>query len=376
MARFAFIVHPLSKGDITRRYRLLQFLPLSLIELLLICKKPSIIGATDPIHTAVTGPQWGIDGLFVAVPLTPRMLKRLPVWFVNRRILQAIQLGRKSGAQVAGLGALTACVGDSGITLNERSRIPVTTGNTYTVATVVEAAAELTERFFGHIPRKQRVLGLAGASGSIGQTCLELLKPLFGHVVLLSRSSERGYKVASDFCLADTHGYSVVLSAHHLRQAHVVVSVTSSDTTIIGPADISAGTLVIDVARPRDVSVRMQDRDDVLVIEGGVVAVPGLPDLGLDFGFPPGHCYACMAETMMDALEGYGNNGDCRASTVGKSITVDDVARQQQRAKKHSFKLAGYRSFERPVSEAMLEKFSVHADRRQPCRVTCSYHPD
>ena len=35
-----------------------------------------------------------------------------------------------------------------------------------------------------------------------------------------------------------------------------------------------------------------QERDDVLVIEGGMVDVPGPVDFGFDFGFPPGKSYS------------------------------------------------------------------------------------
>lgn len=68
---------------------------------------------------------------------------------------------------------------------------------------------------------------------------------------------------------------------------------------MIEPEHIKPGAVVCDVARPRDVSWRVhQQRDDVLVIEGGMVEVPCLVDFGFDFGFPPGKAFACMAETM------------------------------------------------------------------------------
>lgn len=359
--KFVFVVHPLSLGDITRRYPRLKRWPRGLVESLMLFKSPKQIGKTGLIYSDHNGNR--IEGIFVGVPLLPSMFKRLPTWLLNLRVGQAIEHGHRLGAKVAGLGALTACYGDAGVTLNEEAHIPVTTGNTYTVATVVEAAKELTERFYGHIPPERRVLGIAGASGSIGQTCLELLKPLFGRIILLSRTEEAGMRVVREFCLDDTHESMVVTNAYSFRRAHVVVSVTSSETAVIHSDDISSGTLVIDVARPRDVSASLADRTGVLVIEGGVVAVPGLPDLGLDFGFPPGHCYACMAETMLDALEGI-EEGLCEASTVGRVINVEDVTRQEERARKHGFKLAGYRSFDRPVTEEMLEEFSRFAADR------------
>ena len=51
----------------------------------------------------------------------------------------AVNLGVECGAQIAGLGAFTAVVGDGGITVNERSPIPVTTGNSLTIAAGVQS---------------------------------------------------------------------------------------------------------------------------------------------------------------------------------------------------------------------------------------------
>ncbi len=372
--RCAFIVHPLSKEDITRhpKFRWLRRLPLWLIELLLLFKGPSVVGRSEGVYSTADRGQ-GIEVIFVGVPLTPRMYRFLPDWFLNWRILQAISLAHCEGARVAGLGALNACVGDAGVTLNKLSPIPVTTGNTYTVATVVDAAFELTERFYDHIPIESRVLGIAGATGSIGKTCLELLKPLFGHVVLLSRDISRGEAVAQEFCL---ESYSVVTEPRFLEQAHVVVTVTSADTAFVGSEHISAGTLLVDVSRPRNVAVGVRDRANVLVIDGGVVEVPGLPDLGLDFGFPKGLAYACMSETMIDTLDGLMDHGNYRASTIGRTITVDHVARMKKSAEKHGFRSTKYRSFERLVTQAMLDEFAAHARSRQPQYVHLALVPD
>ncbi len=58
-----------------------------------------------------------------------------------------------------------------------------------------------------------------------------------------------------------------------------------------------------------------RERDDVLLIEGGLVDVPGEVDFGLDFGLPPGKAYACMAEAMVLALE-----GRCESYSLGRQI--------------------------------------------------------
>ena len=121
---------------------------------------------------------------------------------------------------------------------------------------------------------------------------------------------------------------------------------TSAVDSLIEPEDLKTGAIVCDVARPRSVSRQVAElRNDVLVMEGGVVEVPGDVDFGLNFGFPPQTAYACMAETMILALEQRYEN-----FTLGRDLTVKQVEIIEQLAKKHGFKLAGLRSFERELT--------------------------
>ena len=63
----------------------------------------------------------------------------VPLPVAYQKIVQTGQLAQKLGAQILGMGAFTSVVGDAGITIAERLSIPVTTGNSYTVATAVQA---------------------------------------------------------------------------------------------------------------------------------------------------------------------------------------------------------------------------------------------
>jgi predicted amino acid dehydrogenase len=118
--------------------------------------------------------------------------------------------------------------------------------------------------------------------------------------------------------------------------------------------------VVCDVARPRDVSVQVaKERDDVLVIEGGVVAVPGDVNFNFNFGFPEKTAYACMSETMILALDGRYEN-----FTLGKEVSVGQVEEISTLASKHGFKIAGFRSFEKSVSPEKIEEIRKNARRK------------
>jgi predicted amino acid dehydrogenase len=92
-------------------------------------------------------------------------------------------------------------------------------------------------------------------------------------------------------------------------------------------------------------------REDILVIDGGMVEVPGPVDFHFNFGFPPRMAYACMAETMALALEGRFED-----YTLGKQISLERVEEISAMAAKHGFRLGGFRSFERPVSQEKIDR--------------------
>ena len=102
-----------------------------------------------------------------------------------------------------------------------------------------------------------------------------------------------------------------------------------------------------------------QAREDVLVIEGGMVEVPGPVNFNFNFGFPPGKSYACMAETMALALEGRYED-----YSVGKHIDRARVDEIGAIAARHGFRLSGFRSFEHAVTDETIDRVREQAGRR------------
>jgi fatty aldehyde-generating acyl-ACP reductase len=360
MHRFAFVIHPVDvKRDAARKYPIAKYLPERWVEKLLLRKEPMVVSRITGVRS-LTGAE--TEGWFIGCPLSPRMMLSLPLEVVYDKIVRCGQIAQELGAEIIGLGAFTSVVGDGGITIAKNLKIAVTTGNSYTVATAIEGAVRAAELM--GVPIEEATVAVVGATGSIGRTCALALAPQAARILLLGRDLQRLEPVAAE--LRQRARGEVLLStdlAHALPQADVVITVTSAVDAIIYPQHLKSGAVVCDVARPRDVSVRVaREREDVLVIEGGVVAVPGEVDFGFDFGFPPRTAYACMSETMMLALE-----GRIESFTLGKEVSLQQVETTQQLAQKHGFRLAGFRSFERAISEQEIARIRENA-RRQGVR--------
>jgi predicted amino acid dehydrogenase len=249
-------------------------------------------------------------------------------------------------------------VGDAGQTIADRLALPVTTGDSYTVVMAVDALREAALAM--GIVMRDATVAIVGATGTIGSTCARMLAGESGRLVLVGRR-EDALNTLREQC--EGYGSSVSTSTEMsaIYEADLILAVTSAVHAVIEPQHLKPGAVVCDVARPRDVSRRVAaERNDVLVIEGGMVEVPGPVDFHFDFGFPPRMAYACMAETMALALEGRYED-----YTIGKNIEVSQAEEIGAIAARHGFRLSGFRSFEKPVSEGEIAAVRQRAAERR-----------
>ncbi len=359
MERFAFIIHPIDvRRDVGRKYAIARYLPERLVEWLIVkLFKPRVVSHITGVRS-LTGVE--AEGWLVGCPLSSRQILELDREFVYNTIAECGRVAAQQGARIVGLGAFTSVVGDAGLTIQKKLEgvISVTSGNSYTTNTAIEGLFKAAEMM--DIDPSRAHAAVVGATGSIGQVCAKIVADKVAHLSLIGRNEERLARVADALRNGSHAPIHASTDINALRDADLVVTVSSAVDTIIRPEHLKSGAVVCDVARPRDVSKQVaQARDDVLVIEGGVVEVPGNVDFGFNFGFPPRTAYACMAETMMMALE-----GTYEPYSLGRDLDADKTIRIGELAKKHGFKLAGFRSFEREVTQEEIQRIRKNARRQ------------
>jgi len=363
---FAFIIHPIDpKRDVSRKFPLLgRILNERQIDFFSTYFPPVYISQIDGVTSESTGK--AVKGWFIACPYTPRRMMELPEQMVYRKIIQTGQAAEKLGAQILGLGAFTSVVGDAGVTIANSLDVPVTTGDSYTVTVAVESIREAAHVM--DIPLSSATAAVVGATGAIGQICAELLAEDVERLYLIGRR-QAALEELRDRLQSRARAELIVSTRMEvLAEAQLILTVTSAIRDVIHPEHLQPGSVVCDVARPRDVSAMVAAaRDDILVIDGGMVDVPGSVDFHFNFGFPPGKAYACMAETMVLALEGRFED-----YTLGKHLTRERVEEISAMAKKHGFRLSGFRSFEREVTQQHIETVRRNAKNARNLRVA---HP-
>lgn len=367
--KFCFVVHPLSLDDVARY-------------------EPGAAGKGAPIIRKIMEwmPPWAAvhvtgvrapdgretEGWFVSAPLLPEQMLDFPREDVYKRIVRAIEIGAELGAEVAGLGAFTGVVGDGGVTVAQRSPIPVTTGNSLTIAAGIQSLFR-GAREMG-IDTAVSTATVVGATGSIGGACVQLIAPHVRHVVLVARNQTRLAKFHEQMqdTLSCELSYTTDISAA-VQRSQLVLTATSSTQDVIAPEDLQTGAVVCELSLPHDVSRRVAlERPDVLVTEGGNMLVPGdpffervrEPGTAFDLNLPPRTALACMSETMVLALE---NRAEC--FTLGRGIDVNKVIEIEAAAERCGFKLADMRAFDTAITPEKIAATRAAAQTRRAMAV-------
>ena len=360
-SRFAFVIHPLSQ-EYFRNVKALDAVAdvtpgifMDGVEKLMAHAPPFVYSHVTGI-TSPTGAE--VEGWLITVGGTPKELMAHDPEFTYSRLLAAADMAQKMGAQIMGLGAFTKVVGDAGVTVAKRAPLPITTGNSYSASGALWAAHDAVRRLGiaevdakGHIKGKAMVVG---ATGAIGSVCARLLAMAADELWLVSIEPAKLLALKADIERESPRAtVHVGASAdEHIADMDVIVTATSgAGKKVLDIMNVKPGAVITDVARPLDLSAEdVAKRPDVLVIESGEIELPGDPQMK-GIGLPKGVAYACLAETIVLALE-----GRYETFTVGRNIEWEKVKEIYRLGLKHGMKLAAISGVNGVYTDADLAK--------------------
>jgi len=410
--RFAFLMHPLEYANAVDFDPSLAYLSSAALEAVV----RNVSGLIEPFVVSrgrvesATGET--IYGEFITLPRTAEELAGMRRREAMEYVRGAVRLARDRGAQMVGLGAFTSVVTLGGKAVAEEG-VPVTTGNSYTAV----ASAEATRKALALVGELDQLpaAAIVGATGAIGRAMALLLAEDVSRLLLVGNPDSSSKQVrerllarAGDVVrfVAARHAEGAAFKAGSLaakllahlprtsdvletpevwvaeavawlertgrlvltqqtqaavREARVVVTATSATGTVIGAGDLQPHAVVCDVSRPANVSRDVaRERPDVLVIDGGVIAVPGGSVLG-QFGLGEDLVYACMAETMMLTLAGHLQN-----TGLGADLAPETLRMLRALADRYGFHVAKLRSFGRPLEDTDFQRLRVARRQTHP----------
>jgi predicted amino acid dehydrogenase len=195
---------------------------------------------------------------------------------------------------------------------------------------------------------------VVGATGAIGSVCARLLARAAEEVYLVAPEAAKLLALKASI-LQEVPDAKLFVSAStdkHIADMDMIVTATSgAGKKVMDIMRVKPGCVITDVARPLDLPPEeVARRPDVLVIESGEIELPGDVEMK-PIGLPRGLAYACLAETIVLALEGRFEN-----FTVGRAIEWEKVREIYQLGLKHGMKLAAISGVNGPFSDADIER--------------------
>ncbi len=360
-SRFAFVIHPLSQRnfeDVEPLRTISKIAPAVVMDAV----EKAMAYAPPFTYSHVTGIKSPTgaeaEGWLITVGGTPKQLLAHRPEFTYAKLLAAAEMAQKLGAQVIGLGAFTKVVGDAGVTVARQAPLPVTTGNSYSASAALWAAHEalrqlgLVEVDADGVMRGKTMV--VGATGAIGSVCARLLALASDEVWLVSPESAKLLALKEDIERDNPRAriHVAATPGSHVGEMDLIVTATSgAGKRVLDIAAVKPGCVITDVARPLDLSAEdVARRPDVLVVESGEIELPGDSHMR-NVGLPKGVAYACLAETVVLALE-----GRYETFTVGREIKWERVKEIYRLGLKHGMKLATISGVNGVFTDADIEK--------------------
>lgn len=351
MTDFAVIIHPVNLDLLYAFDPGVKRLKSSIVKKVLEWT-PSFCASPIQGTRSVTGKE--VEGYLIMCPLLPEQLLDLNHGqdLVMKRLLEAARIAEELGARILGLSAYTSIVGRKGMLLAKEVRIPVTTGSSYTVGVVLEGIFMACEEI-GIQLRSSKVV-VVGATGTIGSACSSILGGKVELLKLVGRNMERLEDLVAK--LKQQEGVKGTIQfldsvQEASKDADVIIICTNSPSAFLDVSCLKPGAIVCNVSQPQNVDPEASNRrQDVLFIDGGIVKPPGQVNFNFNFGLPPGLAFACIAETMILALE-----ERYESYSLGGSISLQKIQDIVAFGKRHGFKFAGLRSLNTDVEEERIE---------------------
>jgi fatty aldehyde-generating acyl-ACP reductase len=256
------------------------------------------------------------------------------------RVRDAATCAIQAGARIVSLGGFSSILieGDSDH-LPEKGETVFTTGNTLTVAFVVQGVKKMCA--FQARDMSQATLLIVGATGDVGSGCARCLAPLVKRVVLNARNFDRLRDLAQELS-AGGRAVDITTDLQQLSvQADIVICVASLASPSLLLGRLGPNAIICDAGYPKNLS-------PVDGLEGCTVFFGGLGQSEGGMSFEPDvhrvlhrHPFpnvgqGCLMEGMVLALE-----GRFEPFSQGRGfITIERVQEIETLAARHGIHLA------------------------------------
>jgi len=328
---FAFIVHPRNINDVTEKYPFLRGLSEGMIKSILKWHWPMVVTEVRGMKNRTDGTP--VHGWMIAIPLTAKQMledKKLAA----KKVSQAVVLAEKMGAKIVGLGAFTSSVTGGGADLSQKTKLPITTGNTLTAAIAVEDIEKILKKY----GEKIKTVAVIGATGSIGSAVAKKIalnkNCSVDTLILMSRTIENIVSLVAE--IKNLPGkrevsFMSTTDIFKIKDADLIVVTTSAHGAILKSEYVKNGAIIYDLTQPKNTPKELLvERKDLIYVDGGLIYAPEIT-YRFKIGLPEGALFSCLTETMILAAE------KSEKSFTGK-VDINNISKISELMKAHDFR--------------------------------------
>lgn len=363
--RFAYLVHPLDQSYFqkVKAFEMIASVSprsMDVVEKLAAYSPPFVYSRVRGVKSP-TGVE--AEGWLITIGETTDEMQKHDPEFTTKKIMKAAEKAKKLGAQVMGIAMLPKGMHGTSLEVGKYAALPITTGNSYTASTALWAAADAVRQMGLSKLKDGKVLKakamVIGATGDVGAICSRLLATAFEEVYIVSRNMAKLLSL-QEVLKKQKPGLKLQVSTRadrFLDDMDVVVIASSGAKKSIDIMRFKPGCVVTDITRPMIFSNQdVAKRQDVLVITGGEIQLPGDAIEMKDIGLPHGVAYAGLAETIILALE-----GRFEEFTKGTSADWDKVKEIYKLGVKHGMTLSSISGVDGPLTEDDIARVKAQA---------------
>jgi predicted amino acid dehydrogenase len=150
-------------------------------------------------------------------------------------------------------------------------------------------------------------IAIIGATGSIGKAISKILaSKLQNHLILVGRNPERTELIKKNIIdegfRSENNSIIATTDISEIKRAEFLVVTTSATGAVIDESLIGNTKIIYDLTQPKNTPQHIQEREDILFVDGGLIELPQGIDMSLDISLPKGVAFSCLSETMIIAM--------------------------------------------------------------------------
>lgn len=299
MKTFAYVVSPRTIEQLKSLWPAVKIVPNFILKASL--KK---ISAFKVIHIQKLLSSRGeeIQGYIIACPFFTPQTKELDEGFIRAKIMASSKIAEQLGAGILGLSEYTSGLAEKNIDLFRYLKISVTTGSTLIAWSVIEAIYRTCKS--KKISLLESTLAVIGATGAVGSLCARKLAEYVPKIIINGEYSDKLTRLKETIQHLNPVEVLIEEDAHKiLKDADIVVNTSNLPGTALNLEEFKPKAIVCDVSLNRNIVTKASQRQDITVIEAGLIKFPYPIALRINLGLPKDIIPASLAETMLLAFE-------------------------------------------------------------------------